>query len=80
MHNDSYFVYCTYAMAKSIYITDKVLLTYRINHHGSITQRYKRKYDKICKEKSINALRKYLIKQGLLDKYQKSLQEYIDTY
>jgi glycosyltransferase involved in cell wall biosynthesis len=79
MHNDSYFVYCTYVMANSMYVTDKVLIAYRINHHTSISSS-KRKYDEICKMENVKALKDFLIKENLLDKYQKSLQKYIDTF
>ena len=80
MHNDSYFVYCTYVMAKKIYITDKVLISYRINHKNSITTIHKKIYDEKCKMESVNALKSFLIENGLSDKYKIALQRYSDTF
>ena len=73
-HNDSVFVYSSYVMAKSMYVIDDVLYTYRVNIDTSITNKYVE--DELYKHRCNYELKRFLEEHNLLSKYQKALDKY----
>jgi len=73
-HNDSVFVYSSYVMAKSMYVIDDVLYTYRVNIDTSITNKYVE--DELYKLRCNYELKRFLEEHNLLSKYQKALDKY----
>ena len=78
-HNDSFFCYSAYVVAKSMFILDKVLIAYRINLDTSITTLGK-KIDNKCTKISIDELEKFLKSKHVYKKYNKALLEYKRTH
>ena len=74
IQNDSFFIYTSYAMAKRIYVTDKVLLTYRRNNNNSISSTY-RNVENECIKKNLTELKLFLIDKRLFNLYEKSFQK-----
>ena len=74
IHNDSFFVYTAYVMAKKIYVITEVLLRYRWRNKKSITSTYKI-IEKECVQKNLKELKYFLIDKKLYYIYKNSYQE-----
>ena len=61
-------------MAKRIYVTDKVLLTYRRNNNNSISSTY-RNVENECIKKNLTELKLFLVDKRLFNLYEKSFQK-----
>ena len=73
-HNDSFFIYTAYVMAKKIYMINEVLLRYRWGNKKSITSTYN-KFGKECVQKNLKELKNFLLDKTLYNIYKKSFQE-----
>ena len=73
-HNDSFFIYTAYVMAKRIYMITEVLLRYRWGNKKSITSTYKN-FAKESVQKNLKELKNFLLDKKLYNIYKNSFQE-----
>ena len=73
-HNDSFFIYTAYVMAKRIYMIAEVLLRYRWGNKKSITSNYKN-FAKESVQKNLKELKYFLLDKKLYNIYKNSFQE-----
>ncbi len=74
IHNDSFFVYTSYVMAERIYVTKKILLTYRWHNKDSITSTHKA-VEEECIKKNLGELKRFLLEKKLYNIYKRSFQK-----